>query len=293
MTVENQDIEPNSDVDDSVQEIQSTEIENDDVDFTEITFDGEPLNDDDSDDDELETETNDDLNSETGIETEAEKETPLVNTLRKNSRQKDKQIKRLKLELEQTKKQFTQKPIELTKEPVLPKLSDYDYDDDDYQQAVNKYADDLVKYKAVQEKRTQEISRLQQTYIQQKAKLNIPNFDNYENVITSNLDIARQNLILKTDNPALIVVALAKNPELLSELSDLSHEDFAYKIAKIEQKIQVNTVKKPKPKPESKTMISGGTASINRESELKKLEAEANKTGDYSKVYSFKKKNKC
>jgi hypothetical protein len=295
MTVENQDIEQNSDVDDIVQDNQPDEVENDDVEFTEITFNGEPLNDDDSDN-EPEEEPQEDLESES-VDAEQEDKAPLVNTLRKNSRQKDKYIKKLKLELEQLKKQ-SPKPIQSIPEPVLPRLSDYDYDDDNYQHAVNKYADDLVKYKAVQAQieskklsEQQFIANLQQVYIKQKSTLNFHNFDNYENVVTSNLDIEKQNIILKTDKPAFVVMTLAKNPDLLSELSYLNNEDFAYKIAKIEQNIQVNTVKKPKTKPEQ--LIGNAKAGMsNDKTTLEALEKEAEKTGDRSKVRAFKKQQR-
>lgn len=294
MTIENQDIEQNSDVDDIVQDdARSEEAENDDDDeVTEITFNGDPL-DDDFDD----VETNDDdellndLNSVANDHTE--NETPLVNTLRKASRQKDKHIKRLKFNLEQTKKQSTPPPaMQVLQEPVLPKISDYDYDDDDFNNAIKKYSDDLVQYKIGQKQSTENIINLQKAYIKQKSNLNISNFDNYEKIITNNLDIPKQNLILKTDSPALIVLALAKNPELLNELSGLNNEDFAYKIAKIEQKIEVNAVKKPKTKPESKTMIKGSSAPMDDKKTEDRLLEKARQTKNYTEYYAFKKGKK-
>lgn len=300
-------IDVNDSVDNSATDVQVTiqsdetveqEVDNEDaetIEVSEITFDGESLND--NDDNEIEDVISDN-NSEDSLSEESENDIPLIKKLRKVANLKIKETQKLKFELEQLKKQSKQSHIQEIQEPVLPKLADYDYDDELYQNAVDKYTNDKLKYleniNTINVKKANEeklIIDLEKVYIKQKESLNIKDFDCLEKTIVDVLNIPKRRLILKSEKPALIVLALAKNTQLLNELSDLTNEDFAYKIAKIEQKIQVNTVKKPKTKPEQ--LIGNAKAGMSSDkTTLEALEKEAEKTGDRSKIRAFKKQQR-
>jgi hypothetical protein len=311
MTIEVDASVHNSATDDIQDAIQSEDVtvgqdanndDADDVEVSEITFDGESLND--EDDSETDSVASDDDNEDdSDIPPESENDEPLVKKLRRVAFARIKQLQKAKYEIKQLKKQSaiqtTPQPqtIQIS-EPVLPILAEFDYDDDKYQHAIKKYADDVVKYNeslktvnAQKEAEIKAVADLQKAYIEQKNALNIKGFDALEQTVVNALDIPKQRMILRSEKPALVVLALAKNPQILSELVGLSDTDFAYKIAKIENKLQVNVVKKPKTKPE-KLLTNTKTGTTDAKTTLEALEKEAMATGDRSKVYAFKKQQK-
>jgi inosine/xanthosine triphosphate pyrophosphatase family protein len=105
------------------------------------------------------------------------------------------------------------------------------------------------------------------------------------------LNQTQQGIIVQgADDPALLVYALGKNPKKLQELSSISDPvDFAFKLAKLEAQLKVTNKKAPSPETRvkgAKTGVSSGSS----DKVLERLRNEADKTGDYTKVLSYKKK---
>ena len=89
-----------------------------------------------------------------------------------------------------------------------------------------------------------------------------------------------------SENPALVVYALGKNPKKAKELAAISDPvKFAFAVAKLETQLKV-TPRKTAPVPERQirgsAQLSGAV-----DSTLERLRAEADKTGDRTKVAAY------
>lgn len=277
-------IQPEHDEAESVDDNSESELEE----VTQITFDGQEL-----DDDEAE-ENGDDLDDDAETseeEQESADDTPLVKKLRKVTRNQQKELKSIRSELERFKNQ-SKNESQYISEPVYPKMEDYDFDDEKHQEAVKKYTKDLALFEAQNAKLVEAYKSQLARYEEQKKALKINDFDKYQNVVINALSVDKQNLILETDKPALVVYALAKQPSLLNELSGLSKEKFIYKIAQIENKTQVNTVKKtPKTKPE-KLLTNTKTGTSDSKSTEDALYKKCAETGDFTEYHKYINKGK-
>ena len=88
--------------------------------------------------------------------------------------------------------------------------------------------------------------------------------------------------------PVLVVYALGKNPKKAKELASITDPGkFAFAVAKMEAQLKVNPAKRP-PAPER--AITGSSAPISGTvgSTLERLRAEAEKTGDMTKVIRYR-----
>jgi hypothetical protein len=89
------------------------------------------------------------------------------------------------------------------------------------------------------------------------------------------------------DNPALVIYALGKNPKKAAELAKIEDPvKFAFAVAKLEKELKV-TNRKAAPAPE-RMVSSTGRVSGAVDSTLERLRAEAEKTGNYTKVLQYK-----
>ena len=91
------------------------------------------------------------------------------------------------------------------------------------------------------------------------------------------------------DNPGKVVYALGKNsPAQLDRLSKLDDIQFAKQIVLMEMQMSSKTKSRNQNKPKPKTHELEGAAG-GADTRLAKLEAEADRTGDRSKVAAYKK----
>jgi hypothetical protein len=118
-------------------------------------------------------------------------------------------------------------------------------------------------------------------------------FDDAEDTVKDILNVTQQGIIVKgAENPEFVVYALGKNPKKAQELAQIDDPiDFAFAISKLESKLKIAT-KKSAPPPE-KTVKGTGRVSGSVDSTLERLRAEAEKTGDYSKVMKYKRQLKA
>jgi len=214
-----------------------------------------------------------------------------VRELRKASRDKDRKIK----ELEQ--KLTGQDAAEKATSPAArkPTLEDCDYDSDEFERRYDAWS---AEQRKVDEERRQkedaqkqanaEFEAKREGYNQAKTKLKVQDFDDAEGVVQDTLSETQQGIILHAaDNPVLVVYALGKNSAKAKELSAIKDPiKFAFAVAKLETQVKTSTRKAP-PAPEGK-IRGNAPASGAVDSTLDRLRAEAEKTGDMSKVMAHK-----
>ena len=210
--------------------------------------------------------------------------------LRAEIRERNKRIKELEAQVEQT------KPKE--KEPTLeakPTLADSDYDEDVFAEKLDKWYDDKKVYdekqneiKAEQQSAQKAWEEKVQSYTESRSKVKAPDYEDAEALVMETFNEAQQGMIIQgANNAAALVYALGKNPEKAKELAAIKdHVRFAWEASKLEGSMKATT-RKPKSTPE-KTVKSSSTLSGTTDAALDKLRAEARKTGDFTKVNAYK-----
>lgn len=225
---------------------------------------------------------------------EEEKPAPeWVRELRKQHRELQKRNRELEAKLTQDQ---APKAPEIGKKPTL---EDFDYDAEKFEASLAQWferkrqADEqAAKVQADIEKQQQEWQSKLQGYGKAKAELKVKDYDDAEGIVQESFNTTQQGVILQgADNPALLVYALGKNPKKAKELASISDPvKFAFAIAKLETQLKV-TNRKAAPPPE-KTVQGTGRVSGTVDSTLDRLRAEAEKTGNYSKVMAYKRQKR-
>ena len=215
-----------------------------------------------------------------------------VRDLRKEYRNE----KRRSKELEQKIVQLEQGSVPIS-QPLSnkPTLEGVDYDTERYEKELASWYekkrshDDQQSIAQSQQKAVQkEWETKLESYHSSKAELKVKDYDFAEDVVHDNLSVTQQGMIVQgADNPALVVYALGKNPKKAKELASITDPvKFAFAVAKLETNLKV-TKRKASSKPEKK--INGtGRPSGSVDNTLERLRAEAEKTGNYSKVFQYK-----
>lgn len=220
-----------------------------------------------------------------------------VKELRREAKEGKRRIKELESQLSQN-----QKPQELVL-GEMPKLEDYGYNEDDpeYKKAIENWAEQKVKLNDQERKKQAEQEnatkawqeRLSDYEVRKNAvKTKVRDFDEAEELARDVLSETQQGILIHgAKNPELIIYHLGKNPEKAKELAGIKDPiQFAFAAANIDAQIKVQT-RKPQTNPESKVTGSGSLSGAT-DSTLSKLRAEAQKTGDYTKVVAYKKQKR-
>jgi hypothetical protein len=229
------------------------------------------------------------------VEEDKEAAPEWVRDLRKKNREDQKRIRELEAKLAQQ-----QAPQAAAAPSKKPELEDFDYDTSKYEASLSDWFDKKRRYEEQlsqakrQEEQAQESwqSKLE-GYAQARTSLKVKDFEDAESTVAEMLNITQQGVVIQgAENPALVIYALGKNPKKAKELASIDDPvKFAFAIAKLETQLKV-TGKRTPPPPE-KTV--GGTAPIRGaiDSNLERLRQDAERTGDYSKVYAYKKQKKA
>ena len=224
----------------------------------------------------------------------------------KELRKDQAKLKRENRELTERLQSFDKKPdITLGAKPVA---SDFEYDYESDKSEQEQFAEALDKWYVTKGQVDKQGEEAKATEAQQKEawdstlgvyeekktalKVKAPNFDEAEALVKDSLSIVYQGAILEgADNPAMLVLALGNNPGKLKELSSIkSPAKFIWAAAKMEAQLKTGT-RKVATSPEKKVVGSGSGASAT-DAALDKLEKEAEKTGDRTKVLNYKRKQK-
>ena len=207
-------------------------------------------------------------------------------------------VKKVREENRELKRQLKQRESQQFEQQVLrekPTLDDHDYDSDAFEQD---YAQWLTEKQQVDAQVHAERQKYQQYHERYKAdvdaiKAKAPDYDEVELSVVDVLSEQKQGLLqMLVDNPAKVVYALGKNsPAQLERLSKLDDIQFAKQIVLMEMQMSSKTKSRNQNKPKPKTHELEGAAG-GADTRLAKLEAEAAKTGDRSKVYAYKRNQK-
>ncbi|HDG9761575.1 hypothetical protein PS357_08150 [Acinetobacter nosocomialis] len=220
-----------------------------------------------------------------------------VKELRREKKESDRRIKELEAKLNEQNKPET---IELGEKP---KLEDFGYDEDnpEYIEALEKWVDRKFQLKEQERKKQEEQEKAQKVW-QEKLnsyetkktaiKSKVHDYDEAEEFARDVLTPTQQGILIHAaEKPELLIYHLGKNPQKAKELAAITDPIlFAFAAAKIDAQIKM-TARKPSTSPERKP--SGSAAlSGSVDNTLAKLRADAEKTGDYTKVNDYKRKLK-
>jgi hypothetical protein len=221
---------------------------------------------------------------------EAERAPEWVRDLRKQYREEKRRNKELQEQLART--SGSAKAAELGEKPTLEKA---DYDTERYETELAAWYERKRKHDEVEAARRAEADAVEREWKQKlegyqsaKATLKVRDYDEAEDVVQDAFTVTQQGMILQgAENPALLVYALGKNPKRAKELASIKDPvKFAFAVARLETQLKVTKRKatsKPEPKVSGTGRISGAV-----DSTLERLRAEAERTGDHTKVFQYK-----
>lgn len=229
------------------------------------------------------------------VEEEPQAAPEWVRELRKKNREDQKRIRELEARLAQQ-----QAPQTTAAPGKKPELEDFDYDTTKYEASLADWFEKKRRYEeqvSVAQRQEQEMQEAWQNklegYAQARTSLKVKDFEDAESTVADMLNVTQQGVVIQgAENPALVIYALGKNPKKAKELAAISDPvKFAFAIAKLETQLKV-TGKRTPPPPEK---VVGGTAPIRGavDSNLERLREEAARTGDFSKVYAYKKQKRA
>lgn len=231
------------------------------------------------------------------VEDEEEKAAPKwVKDLRKQTKEQAKLIRELQAE-----KAASAAPAAKTPElGPKPTLEDSDWDAEDFEVKLTEWHDrkrqvEQDKAKAVEQQEAQQKAwqgKLTR-YTEAQTNLKARDFADVEESVKGILDETQLAIIVQAaKDPALMVYAIGKNPKKAAELAGLkNYVEFAYALGELSKDMKVTT-RKAAPAPEGK--VRGGSAPISGsvDSNLERLRADAEKSGDYSKVSAYRRAQK-
>ena len=281
--------------------IDEEEFEQEDYEQEEELEEEQDDSEDDSDSDEDESEDESEvvvsIDGETPPQEEDDRKAPKwVKELRKAHREQQKENRDLKAKLEALTSTET-KPVELGKKP---KLEDFDYDADKFEVALTGWYEKKREHderqeqaKAEQKRQESEWQSTLDAYSKKKSELKVRDFDDAESTVQDAFSTTQQGVIIQgAENPALVIYALGTNPKRLKELSSIKDPvKFAFAVAKLETQLKISN-RKASTKPEKTVSGSGRSSGVvgSADSTLERLREEASKTGDFSKVTAYKRK---
>lgn len=215
---------------------------------------------------------------------------PWIKELRKQNRE----LVRRTRHLEQQLQQQQPAPAAVVVGPK-PTMAACDYDED-------KFASEMEAWhgrKAKADEQQREAQRQQETqaadwqkrlqnYRSQAAALRVPGFEQAEETVRDTFSVVQQGLLIRAcKQPALMVAALGNNERKARDLAAITDPvEFVAEVARLEAQVKTQARKPAAPvermPPRSST---AGAAAV--DNQLAKLQAEADRTGDRTKVVAY------
>ena len=270
----------NEDYQEDIEQVEDDEVIDDEQDIDEDSQDDEQdgESDDSADDDVLEFSFDDD--GEESDPFKGQEAPEWVKQVRKENRELKRQLKQRESQQHEQQQALREKPT----------LDAHEYDSDAYEQDYAAWLSEKSQHEAKAQAEQQKYQHYDERYKSSvdAVRAKVADYDEIEQSIVDTVPAQRQALIkMLVDDPARMVVALGKSPAQLEKLSSLDDIQFAKQIVLMEQqmssKSKSRNPNKPKPKTHELEGAAGGT-----DTKLAKLEAEAAKTGDRSKVIAYK-----
>lgn len=210
--------------------------------------------------------------------------------------------KRLR-ELERENHDLKAKAAPVVEEPELgkePDLEDFDYDTDAFKTAWREWdakAKEVEQRKDAKRKEAEQAQEAWQAkvagYEEGKKRLRVTDFEEAEDLVQGLFDQTQQGIIVHgAKDAAVLAYAIGKNPEKAKELAAIKDPiAFAFAVSKLEEQVKVST-RKPTAKPEG-VLTSTARNTSAMDNHLEKLRADAERTGDYSKVMAYRRQLKA
>lgn len=218
-------------------------------------------------------------------------DTGLVRHLREQIRERDRRLAELAKNAPQP------QMIEVGEKPTL---AGCDYDEEAYEAQLDQWkarkaaADEQAKEAQKSQQQIAEAwSQELQGHHEKKAALKFKDVQEAEDVALAALNDVQQAVIVKAaENSAMVIYALGKHPAKLAELSKITDPiKLAVAVSKLEGKM---TVTKRAGPPEPERIARGGTpAAGGKDKELERLEKDADRTGDRTKLIAYRQKLKA
>lgn len=264
---------------------QDQDIEQPDVEITDDLPDDEPSDEpQDSQDDEAQAD--DDLGfSFDEPETDSEGHDPFAG---KPAPDWVKQMRKENRELKKQLKQTPQQP-QVAQLREKPTITDHDFDSDAYEADLEQWFNEKAQHDEVINAQKAKDEAIDNRYVASVDKMRkiAPDYDEVEDTVVATLSPEKQAFLkLAVEDTAKLVYALGKSPNKLAELEQLDPVSFVKQLGIMEFQMSQKSrnPNKPQPKQHELTGAAGGG-----DSKLAKLEAEAAKTGDRSKVVAYRK----
>lgn len=221
-----------------------------------------------------------------------------VKELRKNHREAQRTIRELQDKLKSSAGSEPE-TVQLGKKPSLESC---EYDADKYETELASWYDrkrladeqEAKANAAVEEANKAWQSKLD-SYNQAKASLKVRDFAEAEDVVREALSPLQQSAIVKlAKRPELVIYALGSRPEKAKELAAIKDPaEYIYALAQLEKDLKVSNGRTPPPPPERTPARGNASISSTVDSTLERLRAEAEKTGDLSKVMEYKRNKRA
>lgn len=180
--------------------------------------------------------------------------------------------------------------------PPKPTLEAADYDTEKYEAELEAWYRKRDQSEAAKRQAQTQADEQQKAWQQKleaygtaKKSLKVRDYDDAEHTVMDALSNTQQGIVIQgAENPALVVYALGKNPKKAKELAAVTDPvKFAFAVAKLEAQLKIQPRKQP-PAPERSVPTGTAPVSGSSDSTLERLRAEAEKTGDHTKVIRYK-----
>jgi len=236
------------------------------------------------------------LGEENEIKDEPANDTPVIKTLRQRDREHVKVIKEMKRELEQLKQGSQQQSSPAVIQKPQMSDDDIDYDQDKYDEKMIAYLDSKRKLEeAEKNQRQQQENALKEwndkliAHKDRAKALKVADYDSAEEFASDVFNDAQRGIMIHAaDDSAKLLYVLSKNPTRAKELAGIADPVlFTKKMTQLELDMKAKT-RKPGTQPEK--TVTGAKSGVSRSDvHLERLEREAEKTGDRSKIFAYKK----
>lgn len=177
-----------------------------------------------------------------------------------------------------------------------PTLESCDYDESAFETALDAWKDrarlaDEAKTKAQKDAQANQAAWAEEMadFGRKKAALKARDFEAAEEDVVAGLSLSQQAIVIKaSEDAAKVIYALGKHPSKLATLAAIQDPiKFAVAVSKLEGTLKVSIGNRSAPPPEGTVR---GSAPISRQADkhLERLEAEAERTGDRTRVVQYK-----
>lgn len=246
-------------------------------------------------------EKNDEIEGEIAVQigdeppAEEEKAPDWVRKVRQENREKAARIRELEAQL-----QGQQKAATAGKKPEMSD-PDIDYDSEKFEKRFAEWTENKRKADEQAAKIEQEQQKEQTAwkakvdgYAASKTALKLPDMEDAEAIVAESLSEKQFAILIKgAKNPGLLVYALAKNETKLKEVAQIPDlVDFAAVVFR-DVEGQLKVTRKAPPPPPAPRVEGSGAKSGTVDSTLDRLRAEAERTGDMTKVLAYKRQKKA